>query len=74
MKIVKILDKLYAHQVLSRAESQAIFDAMIQGQMDPIILSSVLTAFKIRGEHPDEIAGAAQALLAAATPFPNVDG
>lgn len=68
-----ILEKLYNSQVLSTAEAEQVFTAVIQGEMDPIILSSVLIALKMRGEQPDEIAGAAQALLAAATPFPAVD-
>ena len=71
--ITDILEKLYANQVLTIAESETVFTAVVQGEMDPIVLSSVLTALKIRGEQPDEIAGAAQALLAAATPFPVVD-
>jgi len=72
--ITAILEKLYANQVLTLEESETVFTAVVQGEMDPIILSSVLTALKIRGEQPDEIAGAAQALLAAATPFPAVEG
>jgi anthranilate phosphoribosyltransferase len=71
--VATILEKLYTNQSLTIAESQLIFSTVVQGKMDPIILSSVLTALKIRGEQPDEIAGAAQALLAAATPFPAVD-
>ena len=71
--ITGIIEKLYANQVLTIAESKAVFTAVVQGEMEPIVLSSVLTALKIRGEQPDEIAGAAQALLAAATPFPAVD-
>jgi len=72
--ITAILEKLYANQVLTLEESETVFTAVVQGEMDPIVLSSVLTALKIRGEQPDEIAGAAQALLAAATPFPAVEG
>jgi len=72
--ITAILEKLYASQVLTLEESETVFTAVVQGEMDPIVLSSVLTALKIRGEQPDEIAGAAQALLAAATPFPAVEG
>jgi len=71
--IADILEKLYAHQVLTIEESETVFTAVVQGEMDPIMLSSVLTALKIRGEQPDEIAGAAQALLAAATPFPAIN-
>lgn len=71
--ITNILDKLYESKVLTIAESEALFTQVVQGEMDPIVLSSALTALKIRGEQPDEIAGAAQALLAAATPFPAVE-
>lgn len=71
--ITVILEKLYANQVLTLEESETVFTAVVRGEMDPIVLSSVLTALKIRGEQPDEIAGAAQALLAAATPFPAID-
>jgi len=67
-----ILEKLYAGQILTIAEAEFAFSQVIQGEMDPIILSSMLTALKVRGEQPDEIAGAAKALLAAATPFPEV--
>lgn len=71
--ITDILEKLYAQQVLTIEESETVFTAVVQGEMDPIMLSSVLTALKLRGEQPDEIAGAAQALLAAATPFPAIN-
>ncbi|MGC3834385.1 anthranilate phosphoribosyltransferase [Moritella viscosa] len=71
--ITAILEKLYANQVLTLEESETLFTAVVLGEMDPIVLSSVLTALKIRGEQPDEIAGAAQALLAAALPFPAVE-
>lgn len=68
------MDKLYQQQDLTKAESQQLFDVIIKGEMDPILLSSVLTSLKIKGETPDEIAGAAQALLANAAPFPTIEG
>ena len=43
---------------------------MLKGEVDPALLGSVLTALKIKGETPAEIAGAAVAIRAAATPFP----
>ncbi len=64
------LDTLYRGQDLDRATAQALFDIVLRGEMDPIVLSSLLTALKIKGEAPAEIAGAASALLAAAKPFP----
>ncbi|MDW6016685.1 anthranilate phosphoribosyltransferase [Vibrio plantisponsor] len=68
-----IINKLYEQQSLSQSESQELFDHIIRGEMDPILMSAVLTALKIKGETPDEIAGAARALLANANPFPRPD-
>lgn len=68
-----IINKLYEQQSLTQSESQELFDHIIRGEMDPILMSAVLTALKIKGETPDEIAGAAKALLANANPFPRPD-
>lgn len=46
---------------------------MVRGEVDPIVLASLLTALKIKGETPEEIAGAAEALLAEARDFPRPD-
>jgi anthranilate phosphoribosyltransferase len=70
-KIFEIADKLYAQQALTQDESHVLFDAIIKGDVDPILLSAVLTALKIKGETPAEIAGAASALLANANAFPS---
>lgn len=67
------LEKLYRGEDLSREASQALFEVLLRGEMDPIVLSSLLTALKIKGESPSEIAGAASALIAAAKPFPRPD-
>ncbi|MDE1208581.1 anthranilate phosphoribosyltransferase [Vibrio aestuarianus] len=69
----QIINKLYAQQSLSQAESQQLFDVIIRGELDPILMAAVLTALKIKGETPQEIAGAAKALLANASPFPRPD-
>ncbi|CAM2953255.1 anthranilate phosphoribosyltransferase [Vibrio rarus] len=68
-----ILEQLYRQQALSQQQSQTLFDQIIKGEVEPIVLSSVLTALKIKGETPAEIAGAAKALLANAKPFPRPD-
>ncbi|PWI34059.1 anthranilate phosphoribosyltransferase [Vibrio albus] len=68
-----IINKLYEQQSLTQEESQKLFDTIIKGEMDPILLGAVLTALKIKGETPDEIAGAASALLENANPFPRPD-
>jgi len=67
------LEKLYQGEALTEQQSQAFFEQVVQGEVDPIILSSVLTALKIKGETPAEITGAARALLAQAKEFPRPD-
>ncbi|GEM81449.1 anthranilate phosphoribosyltransferase [Vibrio superstes] len=69
----QILEQLYRQEALSQEQSQTLFDQIIKGEVEPIVLSSVLTALKIKGETPEEIAGAAKALLANAQPFPRPD-
>lgn len=71
--IYTLADKLYDQQNLSQEESHTLFDAIIKGEVEPVLLSAVLTALKIKGETPAEIAGAAQALLANASDFPRPD-
>ncbi|CZF86582.1 anthranilate phosphoribosyltransferase [Grimontia marina] len=68
-----IINKLYDQTSLSQEESHQLFDTIIKGELDPILLSAVLTALKIKGETPEEIAGAASALTENANPFPTPD-
>ncbi|MGD8105918.1 anthranilate phosphoribosyltransferase [Pantoea sp. FN0302] len=68
-----ILEKLYQGLMLTRAESHQLFSAIITGQLEPTQLAAALIAMKVRGERPEEIAGAASALLADARPFPRPD-
>lgn len=61
------------HRPLSAAETERLFRAIVDGAMPAPTLAAVLAALKLRGETPEEIAGAATALRAAATPFPRPD-
>ena len=51
---------------LSRAEAAAAVDAMLDGTAPPTLIAALLIALRVKGETPDEIAGAAQALRARA--------
>lgn len=55
---------------LSQAQSHTFFKEVLHGNIEPALLGSVLTALKIKGETPEEIAGAAVAIREAATSFP----
>jgi anthranilate phosphoribosyltransferase len=68
--IYTILQQLYQGQDLKQDDVTEIFSQVVTGQVDDIVLSSLLTALKIKGEQPEEIAGAAAALIANATAFP----
>ncbi len=68
-----LLECLYRGESLTRDQSEQLFSQVLRGEMDPLVLASLLTALKMKGESPSEIAGAASALLAAATPFPRPD-
>ncbi|MFM2483740.1 anthranilate phosphoribosyltransferase [Celerinatantimonas yamalensis] len=69
----ELLEILYQGDDLSLAQSQQVFDQIVKGEMDPVLISALLVALKIKGETSVEIAGAAQALLANAAPFPTPD-
>ncbi|PCE66983.1 anthranilate phosphoribosyltransferase [Salinivibrio sp. YCSC6] len=66
----QLLETLYQQQSLSQVQSEQLFSAIIQGELEPARLAAALTALKIKGETPEEIAGAAKALTDNAEPFP----
>ena len=55
---------------LAQKQSHDFFQQVLQGNIEPALMASVLTALKIKGETPEEIAGAAIAIRNAATLFP----
>ena len=69
----QILEQLYQGKNIDRQQSERLFSAIITGEMDPVSPGAALIAMKVRGETPDEIAGAATALLDNARPFPRPD-
>jgi anthranilate phosphoribosyltransferase len=68
-----ILEQLYRGQDLKQDDVTKVFSQVVTGQVEDIVLSSLLTALKIKGERPEEIAGAAAALIANAAAFPRPD-
>jgi len=63
------LNQLLANQHLSFEQSSALFDAIMNGQLNDIELTAALIALKFKGETSDEIAGAAASMRANAVPF-----
>lgn len=64
-----ILEKLYTGSHLNNLEAKSIFSDLFAGKLDPVQISSLLTALKMNGYSAGEIGGAASAMLEAADPF-----
>ena len=71
---ISLLNQLIEGQSLSQAQCRDFFSDVVQGNVEPVVLSAVLTALKIKGEVPAEIGGAAAALRDNCLPFPKFDG
>lgn len=58
---------------LTRDESETLFDEIIRGVLSDIEITALLVALKIKGEEPEEIAGAASILRREALDFHEPD-
>lgn len=63
------LKKLLDGNSLTQTESVQLFEHLVKGELNEIQITAALVAMKLRNETPAEMAGAAQALRAAAKPF-----
>lgn len=68
-----LLEKLFQGQTITFNESRQLFTAIVQGTLTDTQLASAIISMKVRGERPEEIAGAASALLDNALLFPQPD-
>jgi anthranilate phosphoribosyltransferase len=57
---------------LTAAESEALFSRVMEGSVAPALIAGLLVALRAKGETEEEIAGAARAMRARATPVPTV--
>jgi len=64
------LDSICRGIHLSRTQASDVFGTLVAGDLDPVQISALLVALRAKGEQPEEIAGAAQALRDSAAPFP----
>ena len=68
-----LLEKLYGAQTLTAAESEALFNAIMLGELSNEQIAAILVALKVRGETIDEVNGAVLAAVKNAKPFPTPD-
>ncbi len=69
MQAAEALD-LLARRALSREESTVVFRRLLAGEYSELEMAALLIGLKTRGETPELMAGAVEALLEAAVPFP----
>lgn len=67
MDIKTALAKIVARQDLTLEESAAVFLQIMSGEATPAQIGALLAAMRVKGETPDEIAGAAQTMRALST-------
>ncbi|TQV75571.1 anthranilate phosphoribosyltransferase [Aliikangiella marina] len=63
------LAQLFQKENLTKDDAESIFGEFVRGEQDPITIAAFLIALKMKGESPEEVAGAAQALRTQANFF-----
>ncbi|MDB5647456.1 anthranilate phosphoribosyltransferase [Methylobacterium sp.] len=69
-----LLAKVATGAGLNRDEARRAFDHLLSGEVTPVQASAFLMALKVRGEAPDEIVGAVEAMRARMIPVDAVSG
>lgn len=72
MQVAEVLETL-SRRSPSRPESLAVFRQLLAGDFSEAQMAAILAGLKTRGETPEVMAGAVEALLEAAVPFPRPD-
>ena len=67
MNIPEALAELVAGRNLSQDDTQAVFTLIMSGEATPAQIGAFLAAIRVKGETPEEIAGAAQVMRNLAT-------
>ena len=67
MDLSEALAKIIEGQTLSQANTKAVFDTIMAGEATPAQIAGILMALRVRGESPEEIAGAAEAMRQVST-------
>ncbi len=65
----QVMESLYQGSHLDQQQTNQVIRQIVNGELSEVEISALLVALKIKGESADEIAGAASALRASATPF-----
>lgn len=58
-----LLGDLLAGRSLDRGSARDFLDAVLDGQVEPVVIAGVLVALRAKGEDPEELAGFAEAMV-----------
>jgi anthranilate phosphoribosyltransferase len=64
----ELLGELVAGRDLSEESARALMASLMSGDVEPAVIGALLTALRIKGEAPDEVAGLVRGMVDAATP------
>ncbi len=64
MNITEALQALVDHNDLSQAQTQQVFQQIMSGEATPAQIGAFLAAIRVKGETPEELAGAAETMRA----------
>jgi len=67
VEVAPLLARLIARRPLAADETRGLFDAIMDGRVEPPAMAAILTALAAKGETVAEIVGAAQAMRARAS-------
>lgn len=67
MTFAQAIQKTAARQSLSQEEARGAFGQLMEGNASAVQIAALLVALRVKGETVDELAGAAEAMRAAAT-------
>jgi anthranilate phosphoribosyltransferase len=65
------ISRLLEGHDLDRDSARALFGRIVEGSLSEPLMAAAFTALRLKGESAEELIGAAQALRAAAKPFPS---
>jgi len=67
------LARLYSGDILSSAEAECLFAALVRGELNEPTIAAMLIALRFTGENEETLIGAARALRSADADFPRPD-
>ena len=68
------ITRLLDGEDLDRTAARSLFTRIVEGALSEPLMAAAFVALRVKGETADELIGAAEALRAAATPFPSPAG